>query len=227
MKLFAFVVSLFFTTAVYSQQCSCATDSSLSEIISCEKILFKNNAQLYWQYNCDSSWLTFVSSAGKKNILYSLDDGLQIYTEKLGYSYAAEYNASFLIQNNLISGCCTPPEYLLFNKATGKEIKNLGSLIFYSEEIKYPLVVFIEPKKMNSLLFYNVNTQKNFSVALPVNKIATTLKKGAERYAEYLFEETDISQNTFSTSLRYQQPGNNDKWYNYKIVVDLKKYGYQ
>jgi len=215
-----------FTTGALGQQCQCITDSSLSEAVTCYTVRFSNHAKLYRQFNCDSSWLTFESSRGTKTILYSLDDGLIGYTEKLGYQYATEYKATFLVQNNLISGCCTPPEYLLFNKSTGKVIKNLGRLIFYSEDVKFPLVVYIEDTVFSRLKFYDVNTGRLFYVPLPPHTIKNTLEKGAERYAEYLFEDAEISGNHFSVSFRYQNPGNNDDWMDYKLSVDLKKYGY-
>jgi hypothetical protein len=225
LKFFVTVVISIYATAAHAQVCKCDIDTLLNEVVPCFTIHFKNNTKLYRQFNCDSSWLTFESSAGKKEVLYSLDDGLIEYTEKLGYQYAAEYKSTFLIQNNLISGCCTPPGYLLFNKANGNKIKNLGSLIFYSENRKYPFVVYIEKKMMNSLRFYDIDRKKTFSVSLPQNKISNTLQKGDLIYAEYLFEEPVMSKNRFSIALRYQNPGNNNDWYNYKIIVDLKNSG--
>jgi hypothetical protein len=181
---------------------------------------------LYRQFNCDSSWLTFESNKGIKTILYSLEGGLIEATEKLGYQYAAEYKTTFLLQNNLISGCCTPPEYLLFNKTTGTEIKNFGSLIFYGVKEKYSLAVCMEDTSFNELKFYDINTKKTFTVNLPAGKIKATLEKGSEMYAEYLFDEAMISGNHFTASFRYQKKGKDKDWYNYKLTVDLKKYGY-
>jgi hypothetical protein len=226
MRLLISTVLLIYATIIYGQQCRCETDTSLNEVISCKVIYFKNHSKLYWQFNCDSSWLTFENKYHEKTSLYILEDGLMGYTEKLGYSFAGEYASTFMIQNNLISGCCTPAEYILFNKSTGKELKNLGSLIFYSDKVKYPLVVSFADTNFNTLKFYNVNAKQSFSVSLPRNKIKNTLKKGEEVHPEYLFEEPVIDKGSFSVSFRYQDPGNNDDWHDYKVVVDLKKYGY-
>ncbi|MGF2414540.1 MAG: hypothetical protein ACQUYJ_19550, partial [Ferruginibacter sp.] len=115
MKVSITIGMLFFATVLYGQQCQCETDTQLKEIISCETIHFNNHSKLYRQFNCDSSWLTFESSVGIKRTLYSLEAALMNYTERLGYQYATEYKWSFLIQNNLISGCCTPPELSLIH----------------------------------------------------------------------------------------------------------------
>jgi len=226
MKILLTVVVMLCTTVVCGQQCKCETDTSLNNIISCEIIQLKNHSKIYWQFNCDSSWLTFESKSGVKEILYALDAGMMDYTGRLGFQYETEYKTTFLIRNNLISGCCTPPEFILFNKSNGKYIKNVGPLIYYNDSLKYPLMVSINYKGFNELKFYNVETKRQFSILLPPNKIANTLKMGGETNAEYLFEGAGIIGNIFSVSFRYKKPGNNDKWYNYKIVVNLTKYGY-
>jgi hypothetical protein len=226
MKTFLTVAVLICSITVAGQQCNCDTDSTLSEMVTCFKVKFSNHAKIYRQFNCDSSWLTFENNKGIKTTLYSLESGLIEATEKLGYQYAAEYKATFLIQNNLISGCCTPPEYLLFSKSTGTEIKNLGRLIFYSDQAQYPLVVSVGDTTFSTLKFYDVNSKKIFSIALSANKIKTTLKSSAQIYAEYLFESPEIRKSVFYVTLNYRKPGNKEDWFTYKVTVDLKPHGY-
>lgn len=40
-----------------SKNCDCTKDTLLAQIISCEPISLDNGAKLYWNYNCDSSWI--------------------------------------------------------------------------------------------------------------------------------------------------------------------------
>ena len=51
-------------------------------------------------------------------------------TGRLGFNYATEYKNHFLMQYNVISGCCTPPDFYLFDKNTGQQTKVLGRLIY-------------------------------------------------------------------------------------------------
>lgn len=227
MKIVISIVVFFFSTYTYAQQCNCDGDSILKRSISCRPTYFKNHTKLYRQFNCDSSWLTFENRRGIKKSIYSLEAGLMDYTERVGYQYATEFKTTFLIQNNVISGCCTPPEFILFNKTSGEKIKNFGPLIFYSENIKYPFVIYINDDALNLLSFYDVNTKKVFTIVLPKNKLLGTIKNRSEMYPEHLFEEPQITGNRFLVSFRYQNAGKSDNWHNYKVVVDLKKYGYR
>ncbi|RYF89705.1 MAG: hypothetical protein EOO00_09705 [Chitinophagaceae bacterium] len=99
--LLLFLVSLSLGTR--AQPCSCEQDSFLSELISCTPIVFDNHAQLFWNYSCDSSWLTFEDTAGKRNVIYAME--LVEYTGRLGYSYAAELdNGRPVLLKNVTSG---------------------------------------------------------------------------------------------------------------------------
>ena len=94
---------------------------------------------------------------------------------------------SCLILNSVISGCCTPAEFILFNKNTGRYIKNFGPLIYYNDSLKYPLLVSVNNNGFNALKFYNVETKRQFTVSLPKDKIMNTLKIGSDLYPEFLF----------------------------------------
>ena len=128
MRCFITTLGLLIWTTSFGQKCFCDKDTTLKEIIDCTPVKFDNKAKLYWSFNCDSSWLTFKSPTHKKEIIFSL--GLLEYTGKLGYSYAKEYKKTFLIQNRVISGCCAPSDFYLFDKTNGQLRKNLGILIF-------------------------------------------------------------------------------------------------
>ncbi len=87
------IALLFFINSSFGQkQCSCDSNQFLKEIISCDPVIFKNDAKLFTQYNCDSSWLTFQNKKGKKTIIYTLESLVEL-TGRLGYSYATEYKS--------------------------------------------------------------------------------------------------------------------------------------
>ena len=59
---FFFLILILTNIQLYSQQLECSCDSM--EIIEenrykCEYQNFENGSRLYWQWNCDSAWLTF------------------------------------------------------------------------------------------------------------------------------------------------------------------------
>lgn len=217
------VIFVFVSQFCLSQNCSCKKLPKLNEIISCEKSTFNNGTKIYRQFNCDSSWLVFESKARKKRILFSLDKNLIELTEKLGYTSWVEYKSTFIIENRLISGCCDPPEYVLFDKNSGKKIAELGREVFHSEIQKYPYFVTIDKGKYSFLSFLNLNTNKIFKINLPKGRIDQALKKSNYIFAEYLFEKGEIKNGIFEIKYKYKTKETN-KWLIEKIKVDLNQY---
>jgi len=234
MKYLLIIIFFFFLKDALGQnQCSCDSNLRLKDEISCKSILFHNKARLYRQYNCDSSWMVFQSKIGRKKILDSSVNELVDLTGRLGYSYVTEYRSTFLIQNNVISGCCDPPEFILFDKQTGNLKDNLGRLIFYSENSKYPVVMYLQNNNYKSfesrnmdnsfIKVLNVNSHKEYRIYLPKNRIGKTMKLTDEIFAEHLFD-TEVKGNSIIIEYRYLTGKNNNKWVNSRIVVNRNSY---
>lgn len=230
MRRFPLLIFLFLFTKAYSQ-CKCDSDSDMEDRISCEVTHFSNHTKLYWQYNCDSSWLVFEKRNGKKEILMSFEKEMMDFTERLGYNYAAEYKFTFLVQHNVISGCCDPPEFILFDKETGIYKKNLGPLIFYSEDPKLPYVVYFkgrnydtpgEKADYNSLIILNIDSNKVYRKSLPKDRISKTLEFSGDSSPELLFEEPSLQGNILTLLYRYKTNSSKDSWLDAKATIILK-----
>lgn len=220
---YLFLLLFFKNFSASAQVCSCNIDSSLTDIINCKEIIFNNKAKLYRQFSCDSSWYIFENKKqGIKKSIYSLEAGLIDLTERLGYQYACEFRKTFLIQNNLISGCCTPPEYILFNKTSGNQYKNLGRLIYYNKDYHEGIVVYFKDSSCNSIIVYFVDSGKKIITQVPKGRFIYTLKKDNSIYPEYLFEETNLKGDVLILEYRYQINEETDKWHIQKIRIKLK-----
>jgi len=235
MRSLLIIALLFFLNSSFGQkQCSCDSNQFLKEIISCDAVIFKNGAKLFTQYNCDSSWLTFQNKKGKKMIIYTLESLVEL-TGRLGYSYATEYKSDFLIQNNVISGCCDPPEFILFDKETGKEKLNLGRLIFYSDNSRHPIVVYFDNSNYKSfdgnnidcdhITLRNVDNNKVYKIKIPKGRIKTTVELTEEMFPEHLIDESEIIRNKLILKYRFKTKADNDEWLIGEIIIDLNKYG--
>jgi len=227
------VFALLYGTLSFGQKnCFCDKDTMLKERIDCDVIKFDNNAKLYWSFNCDSSWLTFESPTHKKEIIFSLGDGLQNYTGRLGYSYAQEYKNRFLIQNRVISGCCAPSDFYLFDKATGQLRKKLGILIFYSQDKKLPFVISLTNSSYdttliiddNSLSVYNIDKSKTYYVKLLKGEIERAMKSTEEIHPEYLFDEPILKGTTVYLTYLLDKTEKGKKRHTKTIMIDLKNY---
>lgn len=232
MKVITTIFCLLLWAFSFGQKCICENDSSLSEIISCDTTEFDNASRIYWAFNCDSSWLTFESQTGQKEILFSLSDGLQNLTGRLGYIYAQEYKHTFLIQNNVISGCCTPPDFYVFDKTTGQVKDSLGSILYYSPDKKFPIIISITnnsnrkkvTNRYNSLSIYNIDKNRNYILKLPKGELEKALVKTEQIYPEYLFNDPVIRGTTIYLTYMLDKTTNRKKEVTKTITIDLKKY---
>jgi len=202
----------------------------LNEIINCDTIKFDNRAKLYWNFNCDSSWLTFESPKHLKDIIFSMQ--LVAYTGRLGFSYVQEYKHKFLIQNNVISGCCDPPEFYLFDKTSGQIKDSLGHIIYYSDKKRLPFIIGLTESNYDTILkdnyssltIYNVDDQKKFFITLTKGEINKALEATGEMFPEYLFDEPILKGTTIYLTYLLDKPKSEKVRHTKTIIIDLKKY---
>ena len=110
--------------------------------------------------------------------------------------YWTEFNKTFLITNHVISGCCDPVDYYLYDKTSGDLIKYLGRAIYVSEDKKIPFVVSITNSNYdtisrindNSLSIYNLDSRKEFKLAVPKGDIQKGVKNNDYFFPEYVFD---------------------------------------
>lgn len=232
MKYIASFLSILFaciSAEMQAQPCGCGARPDMADYMPCHKMTFDNGAVLYWSYNCDSSWLTFERSPQHKTIIFSLDKQLLELTGRLGYTHVQEYNSAFLVQNNVISGCCTPPEFHLYNKQTGKKLYELGRLIYYSDRKNMPFAIGIAyPKEkddwhkgLKALIVYNLSTGKRYRVLLPATITYETLNVSSyDLNPEYLFEQA-VRQG-HKVTLQYITVSNGHST-GHKVAIDLDR----
>ena len=192
--------------------CFCNTDSTLTANIDCREILFDNGSKLYWSYNCDSSWLTFENKAGLKKSIFSLDSGLALYSGRLGYAEFFELENTFLVTNRVISGCCEPDDYFLYDKNTGEMINYLGRSIYVPNDRSRPIFIGITGSKYdtsanftekNSLSITNLNTNTTSTIVLPQSYLNHMSSGHYLFYPETMFEVLSDTNDTLYFKLSY------------------------
>ncbi|WP_147436510.1 hypothetical protein [Chryseobacterium sp. 7] len=173
----------------------------LKNLISCKPAQFQNGAKVFWEYDCNTSWITFQNRNIKRKIFELEKDFIEL-SGRLGYRNWTEYKKSFLIENSIVSGCCQPGEYILYDKNNGRKIADLGSIIFISKYKNIPYTITL--KTNSKLLYTNLNSSKSYPINIPKDKIEKTLKSAHEFYPENLFENIKIKNNILYIQLRYK-----------------------
>lgn len=192
LKIFSF---LFLSYTSYGQSCYCKNNKELSSIINCEKYYFSNGNSINWTYDCNGSYLIFENKEGSK-ILFDLEKELIDFTGRLGYSNWEEFDNFFIIENRLISGCCDPEEYILFDKKSGKELKKLGGLLYHTPTYNIYLKSYSE-KQISILVF---DKKKSIYITYPlsnVDLIYKSLENSTFLFLENLFTVKEVKSNEF------------------------------
>ncbi|MDN4013020.1 hypothetical protein QX233_11145 [Chryseobacterium gambrini] len=214
MKKSSVFILFFLFQYFFTQQCGCAQNSELKEVISCKPQIFKNNAKIYWQYNCNSSWLTFQNKNIKKKI-FSLDKDLIGLTTRLGYSNIKEYKNSFLAEYLVISGCCEPPEYILHNKTNAEIIGKLGSFL-YQGKTKDHIPFILTLKSYTSILFTDLNTNKISTYHIKEGLLEKIMVQNNFLTTDDIFEEIQMKNNIIL--LKYKILNNKTRGFEKKSI---------
>lgn len=201
MKYTLILILCFFLSFIDAQKCGCSKNLKLKNLISCKPAQFQNGAKVFWEYDCNTSWITFQNRNIKRKIFELKKDFIEL-SGRLGYRNWTEYKKSFLIENSTVSGCCQPGEYILYDKNNGRKIADLGSIIFISKYKNIPYTITL--KTNSKLLYTNLNSSKSYPINIPKDKIEKTLKSAHEFYPENLFENIKIKNNILYIQLRYK-----------------------
>lgn len=188
----------------------------MRESINCDTIVLKNKSLLYYQFNCDSVWLTLENKKGNKNILFSMGAELYGYTYRLGYQLIKEFKTTLLFR----SGCAAngPCNYVLTNKENGKEIEKFGELIFNSEDSLSEFIIYFSDDKLSSLTLYFINTNKKYKIKIPAERFI-----GKTIIPEQQFEKPVLENDNLTLTYKYKL-NKKENWVKDNINIDLKKF---
>jgi hypothetical protein len=222
------------SASAFAQRCGCEADSLEEDevFMTCDTTSFDNGALLYWNYDCDSSWLNFQYQSNTISI-FSLGTELRDYAGRLGYYYFVEYDSFFMAHYATISGCCAPDIYFLHNKYTGEVSKAYSEAIFMSSERNFPYMVSFNlfkdsaAKDYSSLLLTNFITSQQVIVPLTGHDIEKAMRNNEVLYDEELF--TDAVHNEQSITLSYYPKKSSGKKHpkQKNILIDLKALGFK
>ena len=155
---------IFLTLSVISleSQCDCI-ELGLSEEnkYNCDTTFFENGAFLYWQLNCDSTWLTFENK--QKVILKSCENEMILECKRIGLSYMKEYPNYLLFIHEWISGCCTPPDLVFISKVKGVELNRISKNQFVWGDANLNYVLYFADSTYTKLIYLDHLTDKEYS----------------------------------------------------------------
>lgn len=186
-------ILLLFVLPIFGQvkRCFCEKDTLMNEAtIACDTTIFSNKSKLFWQFNCDSIWLTLENVKRQKIVIDKVPVELYGYTYRIGYQLIKEFKKFLLFR----SGCSAngPCIYTLVDKNNGAKIKEFDQLICIDTDIENPhkynfdFIVYLSDTT-DSLIIYYVESNKTIQV--PFVDILSS------RIPQYQFEEMTLDNN--------------------------------
>jgi len=141
--------------AAQEATCGCARDSIA--YADCDTQQLKDHSFLYWQYNCDSAWLTLGKINGDRRVINVVREIPQI-TYRIGYNLINEYPGSLFFR----TGCAAngPCNYVVVDKNSGKVLKE-----FQQEEDAYVIDIYDMNNsryKYNFIAYFTVGSDSLF-----------------------------------------------------------------
>ena len=214
------ILLLFLSIQTFGQDkhCFCELNSLMNNgAISCDTLSLKNNSIIYWQYNCDSIWLTLEHINGNKVIIDNVPVELYGYAYRLGFELIKEFDNALLFRN----GCSAngPCSYSLLDKNNGRLKREFDQLICIDTDMNqedphaYDLdfVVYLADSTDDLIIFY-VNSGKTLEVPFK--------QKLTSPIPQQQFEKMSLENNILT--LVYELDNKNNQ--TFKIDLDNQKY---
>lgn len=208
-----FVFVLIKITAFGQYKCNCSVNPDIKGSIDCKIKKFKDGGKLYYQFNCDSIWLTYENNKGGRFIIDSSDTLLYNYNYRIGFQLAKEYKRSLLFR----SGCPAngPCNFILISKKTGKRLSEYGELIYdHSTKKFYDFIIYFSNDKLNALTLDFIDANKQYKI--PINP-----KLYNSAIPEYSFDKISFKNEKLTLSYEYEKKAGN--WLTKNVIVDIAK----
>ncbi len=159
MKLFLIVTTLTqISLTALGQTCGCAQEKFLIE---CDTSYLQSNALIYYQFNCDSIWLTLENKNAEKFIIYKTDM-LDFYgPSTLHLKQDCTESALFSIRYTK-----TDIDFFVINKSNGKVIRTFQNVIDV-ERNQTCFVAYYNSSKEN-ISVYNIETEIEVEIKSPL-----------------------------------------------------------
>ena len=196
------------------QRCYCPTDSLMNEFTGCEHWTLSDKTELYYQFNCDSIWLTLKRDDFRK-IIFSTSPELYAYHFRLDPQLIKEFPSFILFR----WGCPAngPCNYFLTKKSDGVKTKEFDELVYLGTKDQTNVLIYISEDQENMLELYNVELQKSFDIPFEFSGFRALIP-------EYQFIETKLNGEMLELSYEFFPNRENDKFEIRRLSLDLSKY---
>ncbi|UII24226.1 hypothetical protein [Fulvivirga ligni] len=184
----------------------------MTQNIGCGQSLLKDGSQLYYQFNCDSIWLTLETN-DYQEIIFSGSQEFYAYHYRLDPHLVKEFSSALLFRYGcLANGPCS---YFLIAKKDGTRTREFGQLIYDGTIYKASILVYISEKMDNTLEVYDVEQQKTVQIPFDLAGFTAVIP-------QQQFTKSEV--NGDNLILTYKIFPNSNKEAEKVLMIDLDNY---
>jgi len=139
------------------QTCNCPNENLNIE---CDTVYLKSNSMVYYQFNCDSIWLTLENQSSEKYDIYKADTKSVYNPSMLFLKQDCSQSALFSVRNSK-----TDLDFFLINKSNGQVIKIFKNVVDKERNNHCFIAYYKKDKKRIST--YNIETGIKIEIETP------------------------------------------------------------
>jgi len=181
-------------------------------MVKCDTTIFSTKTRLYWQWNCDSSWLTFETKKGTKRIIQTFKEDELPKTESIRPRFIKEFDSKLWFKQQKVPGCCYPPSHFLLNAKVGTTLWEVQEDLFVQENQEKNLVFYFSDTTFTQLVAFDLMKNKKTNYTIPKNRILKTLKMAKVPFVSEIFEKSRIVKSQVEMYYNYYKEDGRKQW---------------
>lgn len=200
----------------------CSCENASFNLVRCDTTHYTTGAKTYWQWTCDSAWLTFETKKKGKKTIQSFHGEYIPKSQNIGPRFIKELSNKLWFKQQKISGCCYPPSHFILDSKNGNILFNLPEKLFVHENTEKNLLFYFKDTTYQVLTLYNIQKNIKTHYTFPDNRISQTVTHGGVPYVKDLFNEPLYINREIILPYRYFQSNKKDTsiWVKSKCHID-------
>ncbi len=207
----------------FSEENTNCTSDLREDFFITDTTITKHGSMIFWQYDQDSSWLTYEEVNGKKTILNSVYCTLMGYTYQLGTQLFDVYPNYVVFVHEWISGCCTPPDIIFMNIQKPIEIKRIASHSLIRLDGRQNLCIFFTDSTLNNAQVLNLKTDMTTNIQFPKGFFQSKIEPSGHIYPAGFFNKIEQNDNKIKIVYCYKNEISDSTWTKDSLLFNLKK----
>lgn len=217
-----FIITVFILSALTAAgqfPCGCEKNPPVCHPCLCHSEELKNNAKVFYHYDCDSMYITLLGTTGDTIPIYRMEMEMTGYARLIpSLSHDAQNTVLF---NTYCSGGFVSCSWSLIDKASGNYLAEFHDII-YTDTIQNTILHMADN---HTLKLYIMDVNKEFDIEYPKEKWEKSpIAYGGVFPAQNYFTAEHTDATHLNVTYRFMDEAISEEWLEESFVIDLNEY---